>query len=246
MDKVGQTLSYLVSSAQPRLEQAVLDIQSQPDSLQLQQQAVSNTLEAVMHEIRNPLMSVGGFARRLLAQEDAGGNGNARRYAKVIIDEAARLDKVLAQVGSLLAQISPQISDTSLLPVLENFRRRLDAEYPGFLSSWRVPGQDPLQLKTDPKLFAEALTLITGYIRQCAGKKPLCDISLQHSADRLTIKVNAPGLARINPVAMHDLAFGPELGLLRARRILDALGGVMESEATAEGCMIRLNFSCEP
>jgi hypothetical protein len=198
-----------------------------------------------MHEIRNPLMSVGGFARRLLAQEDAGVSGNARRYAQVIIDEAARLDKVLAQAGSLLAQISPQVSDTVLLPVLENFRRQMDEEYPGFLSSWRVPGQGLLRLKTDPKLFTEALALITGYIYQCAGKKPLCDVSLQYTGSQVSVKLNAPGLARINPVAMHDLAFGPELSLLRARRILDALGGVMENEATPEGCLIKLNFPCE-
>ena len=60
------------------------------------EKAVSDTLEAVAHEIRNPLTVVGGFARRLATSLDP--ESQAGRYAKMILDEAQRLEQILAQM----------------------------------------------------------------------------------------------------------------------------------------------------
>jgi HD-like signal output (HDOD) protein len=63
--------------------------------------AVSQTLEAVSHEIRNPLMVVGGLARRLsrsLEPSSAGG-----KYAQSILDEVARLEQAMTQMTKMAA-----------------------------------------------------------------------------------------------------------------------------------------------
>jgi HD-like signal output (HDOD) protein len=67
------------------------------DGLDGDEEVVQETLQAVAHEIRNPLMAVGGLARRLtsvLEPSSAGG-----KYAQIIFEEALRLEKALAEMS---------------------------------------------------------------------------------------------------------------------------------------------------
>lgn len=66
------------------------------ESIDRQSKMVSDTLQAVAHEIRNPLTAVGGFARRLAVSLDPGSQSG--KYAKVILEEAQRLEEVLSRM----------------------------------------------------------------------------------------------------------------------------------------------------
>ncbi len=50
----------------------------------------------VAHEIRNPLVSIGGFARRMLATTEAA--DDRRKYLEIIASEVARLETILGEV----------------------------------------------------------------------------------------------------------------------------------------------------
>ena len=57
---------------------------------------VKRTLQAVVHEIRNPLTAVGGFAKKLAATIDP--SSQEAKYIKVILEEASRLEGVLSEI----------------------------------------------------------------------------------------------------------------------------------------------------
>ncbi|MBA4418659.1 MAG: hypothetical protein C0392_12240, partial [Syntrophus sp. (in: bacteria)] len=57
---------------------------------------ISETLQAVAHEIRNPLVVVAGFAKKLAATIDPDSKGG--NYARIILDEARRLEEALAEM----------------------------------------------------------------------------------------------------------------------------------------------------
>jgi HD-like signal output (HDOD) protein len=59
---------------------------------------VSHTLQVVAHEIRNPLVAVGGFARKLASTIDPSTEGG--RYVQIILQEALRLERALAEMIS--------------------------------------------------------------------------------------------------------------------------------------------------
>jgi HD-like signal output (HDOD) protein len=71
-------------------------------SIARKEKTVTDTLQAVAHEIRNPLTAVGGFARRLAVSLDP--CSQSGKYAKVILEEALRLEQVLSRMPVDLAQ----------------------------------------------------------------------------------------------------------------------------------------------
>ncbi|OPL16026.1 MAG: hypothetical protein AVO38_01845 [delta proteobacterium ML8_D] len=65
-------------------------------SLEQRGEDVKEVLYAVAHEIRNPLLAVGGFARRLSDSLDPSSRGG--KYVQMILREASRLEMVLAEM----------------------------------------------------------------------------------------------------------------------------------------------------
>jgi len=64
------------------------------DSVPKEEPVNQFTLQAIAHEIRNPLTAVGGFARRLTKVLDPSSQGG--RYAHLILNDVNRLEKVLS------------------------------------------------------------------------------------------------------------------------------------------------------
>lgn len=68
----------------------------------------------IFHEIRNPIVSIGGLANRLLQKPDA---ENQKKYLEVIVREIGRLENVLANLFSYTAEVelAPEPTDMTRL-----------------------------------------------------------------------------------------------------------------------------------
>ena len=104
LEKANRTLTQLLQSVPPSSE---TPLERVPPSFKTLRNkgpnlsTVSQTLEAVSHEIRNPLMVVGGLARRLSRTLEPSSDGG--RYAQSILDEVARLEQAMTQMTKMAA-----------------------------------------------------------------------------------------------------------------------------------------------
>ncbi len=249
MEKANHALSRLSRQVEPHLRHMVEGDEAaadeEPDRERVREEAVVDTLEAVVHEIRNPLMSVGGFARRLADQIDS--QDRARKYAEVIMSQAARLDSVLAEMISVVSPYTPKPRPLELGALLDQVLASLRENPPGEPELPKLvyhPPGEPVRLEADPQGLRDALRLMIVYaahLVQGTGSGDL-RLDLQHKGGQAVITI----VGRGDPQAAMDdqlagKSFGPELGLARARRILEAHGGslTLKSSPRAHGFLLR-------
>ena len=79
--------------------------------------AIGHLVQGVAHEIRNPIMTIGGFAERL--KKELGPGDRLQEYADVIMEETNRLEKLVEQVGEFMNVQSASLSSELLPPVAQ-------------------------------------------------------------------------------------------------------------------------------
>jgi signal transduction histidine kinase len=101
------------------LEDANREIQRSHHRLLHQERlaALGEMAAHVVHEIRNPLVAIGGFARRL-AQRLAGREPEGQ-YAEIIAREAERLERIAHDVRGLSRELRLTLAETDLHAVIQ-------------------------------------------------------------------------------------------------------------------------------
>ncbi|MBI4735770.1 MAG: GAF domain-containing protein, partial [candidate division NC10 bacterium] len=72
----------------------------------------------VVHEIRNPLVSIGGFARRLARR--LAGREPEGQYAQIIAREVDRLERIVRDVQGMSREVRPALVQTDLHTLLQD------------------------------------------------------------------------------------------------------------------------------
>ena len=78
---------------------------------------LSNVSARLAHEIRNPLTSAGGFARRLLQEMDE--DNPHRKKVEIIVHEVRRLEQILKMILSYMRPVSLEFSEVNLNALLQ-------------------------------------------------------------------------------------------------------------------------------
>jgi len=108
MEKANQALAKLAGSPLDRPSSRSLpSLETLPEEAETSE-TVKVTLEAVAHEIRNPVTVVGGFVRRLAKSIDP--TSRQGTYVRVIMTETDRLEQVLHGMGRMVGTTTDTVA----------------------------------------------------------------------------------------------------------------------------------------
>ncbi len=125
--------------------------------------ALGELAARVAHEIRNPLISIGGFARRLEKKL----HGDIQEYAKIIVNEVTRLENILKEILGFVksSRVNKTRVDINALmnnivdfvtPEMEEKHNRVDKEF----------SEVPILALIDPDRIKEAILNIVSNAAQ--------------------------------------------------------------------------------
>ena len=79
--------------------------------------SMSNLVQGVAHEIRNPITTIGGFAHRI--KKELGDNRKLDKYVDIILEETARLEHIVKRVHDFTETQSYSPTQTKIELVME-------------------------------------------------------------------------------------------------------------------------------
>jgi HD-like signal output (HDOD) protein/nitrogen-specific signal transduction histidine kinase len=216
-----------------------------------QQKNIEKALDAVAHEIRNPLMVIGGFAQRLVKKSEE--QVNVAKYAELISQESRRLELVLNDLLAYSNPYQPAFQLQNLVSVLgksleglqdlitkkniiieKNFQKSilpisLDGER--FQKSFQLLLETfiPLVEKRDKTIF---LSL------KAPPATPDIRIEIRFQGEPLNEETKKTLLGE----DFSNRTFGQGLALPMSRKIIEAHGGRIELNLENEESRVTIHF----
>lgn len=206
--------------------------------------ALGEVAARVAHEIRNPLVSLGGFARRLEKKL----NGGLKEYADIIAKEVERLETILNEILSFVKEtrVRKEIVDAQKLMEEVVSLVRSEIEDRGIAIVQDFP--EPIELFVDPNRIKDALLNVVRNAIQAVGQTGTISLKAYRKNKTCVIEIKDTGTG----IAEEDLSFifdpfyttkkqGTGLGLTITHRIVEEHDGRIEVESRAgQGSLFRL------
>ncbi len=205
---------------------------------------------SIAHQIRNPLMTIAGFARILERKSQPDDPG--REFLQGIIDGASRLEAVVKAVTQYTAPVFPRCEATPMRPLLAKCVERLGALPEGLTVHITGTGGNWM---LDPRLTSDALfELLQNALEACSPNGGTIVLDAREEARDYVIEVldNGPGIPEESKPFLCDPFFttkavGVGMGLAKARRMVREMGGDLEFSVTASAetaVTVRLPKAC--
>gem|GEM_PF-183055 len=260
MEKANQALARISGSMEDSLRRLLSHVSQFDRSLdrlseemaQRRRDILQNTLDAVAHEIRNPLLAIGGFARRLTGQ--IGGEGRGKEYARIIEKESTRLESILKEITEYSRLYEPEFSVEDLVELIAGVLEEMtdDFEQKKIQVVCDFP-QQPVPLRMDGdgirQVFRQLFTNAARMVPQDEGR---LIVSVQPLEGRGEVAVEISDNGGPIPEDLRSAfldsnlsakSFHGGLGLPLARKIIEVHHGRIEIEAKqGEGNKILLQF----
>jgi signal transduction histidine kinase len=203
----------------------------------------------VAHEIRTPLVSIGGFARAILKRH--GADSPDYEELKIIVEEVRRLEKILRNVLTYVSPGIPRTEPTDLAGVanrtLRLFRPTLKEK--GIKCSTRFPDNLP-EVDIDPEQIALVLTAIVSNAVESMPNGGRLTLGLEHIPEFLQLSISDTGwgipesdMTRVFDAFFTTKSLGSGLGLNIASQIIANHKGSIHLESkVGVGSTFLINF----
>ncbi len=195
--------------------------------------------DSVAHEIRNPLMTVGGFVRRLYDKCEKSDITN--EYYSHISEGITRLERIVKDVESFSRIPNPRMAPIKLADVLRDTllitEKRIEKK--GLILDVNTDNVKDIKLFLDNDLIVQALAVIMDNAIDVLpeGGKITIRSAIQDQYAVFTIKDNGCGIVETDLPYIFDPFFtrkneGIGLNLAMTRRIIEDHGGRINVEST--------------
>ncbi|HYQ48071.1 MAG TPA: PAS domain S-box protein [Thermodesulfovibrionales bacterium] len=206
--------------------------------------ALGEVAAKVAHEIRNPLVSVGGFAKRLEKKLD----GNLQEYAGIIVKEVSRLEGILREILGFVKEVRLAKEPVNLNFLMDEIIRLMesDIEERGVVLTREY--QDIPEIFIDPNRVKEAIVnIITNAVQALSGAGTV-GIRTYMNENNVVLEIRDTGRG-IPPEELPSIfnpffttkTSGTGLGLAITHRIIQEHNGRIEVESMLEkGTVFRI------
>jgi len=203
----------------------------------------------VAHEIRNPLIAVGGFARQLHEALDM--DDPRREYTSIMLEEVTRLEQILREQLTLERHLQPVLAPVDVNQILRDVWKLLSH---GMLSSSvRLIGNlaDGLPMTMgDANQLKQVFLNVIGNAIQSMPDGGTIEVTSEQSGERITVTVtdNGPGITEDVMSKMFVPFFttrkqGSGLGMAVTRSIVENHGGTIDvSSEVGKGTTVRISI----
>jgi PAS domain S-box-containing protein len=186
--------------------------------------ALGEMAAKVAHEIRNPLVSIGGFSRRLEKRLD----GKLQEYASIITREVSRLEEILRDTLSFVKQVKLSKESVEIVDIINETISLFSQEIKQKGINLQTDLKGAFRLEVDPNRIKEALINIISNAIQILKEGDTLIINTYSSGGYGIIEIKDTGCG----IKEKDLPFifdpfyttkteGTGLGLAIAHRVIE-------------------------
>lgn len=207
--------------------------------------ALGELSQGVAHEVRNPVMSIGGFARRL--QKRFGPEHPEAQYVEIILKETERLQKMVEDIDQYTKMPEPILNEIKLSALLRVVLREWEEDHgrEHIRVETKIVPEDPM-LHVDRDQMSRALIHLMCNAKEAMQEGGTLSILTRWEGAFLVISVvdNGTGIAPEDLPRIFDPFFtsktqGSGLGLTTVNRIVsDHEGEVKVSSISGGGTRV--------
>ncbi|MBI5847836.1 MAG: PAS domain S-box protein [Nitrospirae bacterium] len=208
--------------------------------------ALGEVAAKVAHEIRNPLVSVGGFAKRLEKKLD----GNLKEYAGIIVKEVSRLEGILREILGFVKEVRLARELVGMNDIVDDIIQLMQSDMSERGISLQREYQAVPEIFIDPNRIKEAIVnIITNAMQALQGTGTITVRTyVREGSVVLEVRDTGKGIpaAEINSIFnpfFTTKSSGTGLGLAITHRIIQEHDGQIEVESEVDkGTVFRISI----
>jgi two-component system sensor histidine kinase HydH len=202
--------------------------------------ALGKLSRGVAHEVRNPVMIIGGFARRL--QKRLPADDPAREMIDPIIHEVRRLEQMVAEIEAFTVLLEPDFKPRDLARVIDQVLRASAGALAQrqIIVQCQIPPDLP-RISLDERLMSQALQhLIDNAMEAMAhGGQLTLEVTPAPQGLHLTLRDNGVGIPPEDLPYLFDPFFstkpdGTGMGLTKVHQVISDHRGEIQIKSTPE------------